>query len=95
MTDILEDVLVLLDETPDQGCESPFHYDPPSDSNAHSEGGPLWYVNFTKQCHCPGGDIEIRCNSWALHFMGKEDKTFRCSCGGTFRVVVLEQINNS
>ena len=74
-------------------CESRHHYDEPAFNNHHAEGGQLWYVNFTEACHCDPPGISVRCDSWARFFLDKAYRKFQCTCGGYWRVVVLEPIN--
>jgi hypothetical protein len=92
-TDI--EIFIEVDDRPDQACESPWHYYGPDGTNHHAEGGPLWYVRFTKQCHCGTSGVEIRCNSWAMAFRDQENRLFHCSCGGSWSVIVLMQVQDS
>lgn len=76
-------------------CESQWHYDPPGRGNYHADGGPFWYVNFTKQCNCGFLGVEIRCDKWAHMVMDNPpEMLYSCSCGGRYRAVVLGKVTD-
>lgn len=96
MSDILE--LVDLEELVDEKeiyCESQWHGPVQTKKSWHADGGPFWWVNFTKSCHCGFTGVEIRCDSWSQMIMrNPPERIYHCSCGGSYQVVVLSKIND-
>lgn len=96
MTDVSERInLEELLSPQDIYCESQWHTSEPTSTSWHADGGAFWYVNFTKSCSCGFTGVEIRCDNWARMVMqNPPERLYHCSCGGSYRVVVLYQVTD-